>query len=246
MSGGDTDRSAARALARLQAAGLLTGFAEASFAAECRREKPPVVDVFDPELDDPDDWVEPPEPELRVDMEVALVAAAALYGARGPTEASLRDRAFALERPAEGASEVIAAVRGALEQWLGRPIAAESVAPGASLERLLGYVGDAMFLADHRTWSGPGLYSIAGWRESDGVAFAIHLVRDRPEALAGLGLQVSRHVSPDTEAAAAGIFRVGEPPRAFVEHASGCARCREQLASSARAGQLPAGYLRLL
>lgn len=247
MSVGDTDRSVSRAFARVQAAGLLTGFTEASFAAACVRERPPApVDAFDPEFDDPEDWVEPPEPALKVDMEVALVAAAALYGARGPTEASLRDRAFAVERPAEGASEVVAAVRSTLEQWLGRPISAESVAPGASLERLLGYVGDAMFLADHRTWSGPGLYSIAGWRESDGVAFAIHVVRDSSAALAGLGLQVGRHVSPDTEAAAAGIFRAGEPPRAFVEHASGCGLCRERLASSASAGRLPVSYQRLL
>ncbi|WP_437322624.1 hypothetical protein [Sorangium sp. So ce381] len=59
-------------------------------------------------------------------------------------------------------------------------------------------------------------------------------------------MPVQLHVHPDTEAAAAGIFRTDGLTPSYRGHAPACAACRDALRSAAERGVLPDVFRPLL
>ncbi|WP_437283872.1 hypothetical protein [Sorangium sp. So ce406] len=211
------------ALAALRRAGLATRIDVATFAAACDAERDGAP----------------------LDAEVALSALASLYGARGPSEVSDADSAFAVDEHAASDPKVLAAVWLALERWLEHPI---PVAVATDLDELVSYAGDMCFLRQHADATGeaPCLFSIDGWRPHDDASFSIYALRRDGEPLHALGLPVQFHVHPNTEAAAAGIFRLDGLTDSYREHAPTCAACRDNLRRAADAGVLPDEFQPLL
>ncbi|AUX44308.1 hypothetical protein SOCE26_057720 [Sorangium cellulosum] len=212
------------ALARLRRAGLATQVDAAAFAAACGEER---------------------GGRAPLDAEVALSALASIQGARGPSGASEIDRAFFVDEDAAADAAVRDAVRATFERWLRCAIPA---AVASNLDRLVSYVGDVCFLAGHAGPEGeaPSLYSIDTWRPRDDTSFSLFALRRDGAPLYELGVPVQFHVHPDTEAAAAGIFREGGLTRCYREHAPACAVCRDQLRSAAARGVLPEVFRPLL
>ncbi|KYF64699.1 hypothetical protein [Sorangium cellulosum] len=211
------------ALATLRRAGLATRVDAAAFAAACDAERDGAP----------------------LDAEVALSALASIYGARGPSEVSDADGAFAVDEHAAPDPKVLAAVWLAFERWLEHPI---PVAVATDLDELVSYAGDMCFLRRHADAAGeaPCLFSIDGWRPRDDASFSIYALRRDGEPLYALGLPVQFHVHPDTEAAAAGIFRLDGLTNSFREHAPTCAVCRDNLRRAADEGALPDAFRPLL
>ncbi|WP_437302161.1 hypothetical protein [Sorangium sp. So ce388] len=211
------------ALASLRRAGLATQVDSAAFAAACDEERAGAP----------------------LDAEVALSALASLYGVRGPSEACSPDGAFAVDEHAAADPAVLAAVWLAFERWLGRPI---PVAVATDLDELVSYAGDMFFLGRHAGAEGesPCLYSIDGWRTRDDASFSLFALRSDGEPLYALGVPVQFHVHPDTEAAAAGIFRLDGLTESYREHAQACAVCRDNLRRAADRGVLPDEFRPLL
>ncbi|WP_437475750.1 hypothetical protein WME75_24125 [Sorangium sp. So ce1014] len=211
------------ALARLRRAGLATQIDAAVFAAACDEERAGAP----------------------LDAEVALSALASIYGVRGPTEASASDGVFVVDEHAASDPKVLAAVWLTFERWLERAI---PVSVATDLDELVSYAGDMCFLRRHASEAGeaPCLYSIDGWRTGDDASFSLYVLRRDGEPLYALGVPVQFHVHPDTEAAAAGIFRVDGVTDSYREHAPACAVCRDALRSAADRGVLPDEFRPLL
>ncbi|WP_437668866.1 hypothetical protein [Sorangium sp. So ce131] len=216
--------SSEEALARLRRAGLATEVDAAAFAAACAEQRGGGAPL---------------------DVEVALSALASIRGARDPSAASEIDRAFFVDEDAAADAAVRAAVRATFARWLRCAIPA---AVASNLDRLVSYVGDVCFLAGHADPEGeaPGLYSIDAFRPPDDAPFSLFALRRDGAPLHELGAPVQHHVHPDTEAAAAGIFRVDGLTRSYREHAPACAVCRDQLRSAAARGVLPDAFRPLL
>ncbi|WP_437720054.1 hypothetical protein [Sorangium sp. So ce861] len=211
------------ALERLRRAGLATQIDAAAFAAACDAERAGAP----------------------LDAEIALSALASVYGARGPSEASAPDGAFVVDERAASDPKVLAAVWLAFERWLERAI---PVSVATDLDELVSYAGDLCFLRRHAGAAGeaPCLYSINGWRPRDDTPFTLYALRRDGEPLYALGVPVEFHVHPDTEAAAAGIFRVDGLTDSYREHAPACEVCRDALRSAAAEGVLPDEFRPLL
>ncbi|KYG03179.1 hypothetical protein BE21_53015 [Sorangium cellulosum] len=211
------------ALAGLRRAGLATRIDAAAFAAACDAERDGAP----------------------LDAEAALSALASIYGVRGPSEASDPDVAFVVDEHAASDPKVLAAVWLALERWLEHPI---PVAVATDLDELVSYAGDVCFLRRHAGAAGeaPYLYSIDGWRSRDDASFSLYALRSDGEPLYALGLPVAFHVHPNTEVAAAGIFRLDGLTDSYREHAPTCAVCRDNLRRVADEGVLPDEFRPLL
>ncbi|WP_437949141.1 hypothetical protein WME98_52685 [Sorangium sp. So ce296] len=211
------------ALASLRRAGLATQVDAAAFASACDGERAGAP----------------------LDAEIALSALASIYGVRGPSEASDPDVAFVVDEHAASDPKVLAAVWLAFERWLERPI---PVAVATDLDALVSYAGDVCFLRRHADAAGeaPCLYSIDGWRPRDDTAFSLYALRRDGDPLYALGVPVQFHVHPDTEAAAAGIFRIDGLTDSYREHAPACAVCRDALRRAADRGVLPDEFRPLL
>ncbi|WP_437774192.1 hypothetical protein [Sorangium sp. So ce1097] len=211
------------ALASLRRAGLATRIDDAVFAAACDAERDGAP----------------------LDAEIALSALASIYGARGPSEASDPDGAFAVDEHAATDPKVLAAVWLAFERWLERPI---PVSVATDLDELVSYAGDMCFLRRHAgaAAEAPYLFSLDGWRPRDDASFSIYALRSDGEPLYALDLPVQFQVHPNTEAAAAGIFRLDGLTDSYREHAPTCAVCRDNLRRAADKGVLPDEFRPLL
>lgn len=222
-------------LAALRAAGLASGLDSDRFRDACRAEQraqqtsgqahePAIAEAFD---------------------EATLLAAlSTVYAAQGLTDTSAPAGILAIDERAEKDPEVRARVQALLVRWLGLAIPApETVTVG----RMLDYAADAVYLRQHT--AGPGaapMFAADGERATDGLTFTIYLVPADEEALSAVPIGFWPRVSPDTEAAASGIFRVDGCRPAFAEHAPACAVCQAQLANLARTNRLPRDFAALL
>lgn len=218
-----TPLRAEEALASLRRAGLATRIDSAAFAAACDEERGGAP----------------------LDAEISLSALASIYGVRGPSEASAADRAFVVDEDAAADPAVLGAVWLALERWLEHPI---PVAVATDLDELVSYAGDLCFLRRHAGAAGeaPYLFSIDRWRTRDDTPYSLYVLRSEGAPLYALGVPVQLHVHPDTEAAAAGIFRTDGLTPSYREHAPACAACRDALRSAAERGVLPDVFQPLL
>lgn len=243
-------RTPAEALELLQSYGLATSFSSHDFAAACDelRRRTPTDDEPDDDaphedaLDDDEDLeyldVEPEdEAPASLDWPTIYVALTSLYGTKGPTPVSLADRAFALDAAAADDEEVLARVREAFAAWIGAAVpAAEDV------EEMSGYVADVLFLRH----GGPQLFVLSEYHPPHRDSIELYLLRERDPHEALPLEERSYPIGPDTEAAAAGIFREADAvPQAYAEHVVTCASCRAQLLERDARGQLPRVYAEL-
>lgn len=219
-----------QALAVLRSAGLATGVSVEELRAACHRvQTAALADQYDPQ-------------ELPAFVQVdelsawnVIAALASMYGTSGPSPASAVDRAFVLGAAAEDDHKQVARVREALTEWTGAPLRART------LDELLQEAADELFLRQHAEGGGIELYSIAGAMKSGAERFRLVAVGRVSAGLEAM-TTVTRHVGPDTEAAAAGSFREGGCSRGFAAHAVKCVVCLEQLARVAATGELPAEF----
>jgi hypothetical protein len=236
-------------LAALRAAGLASGIDVARFHDACLAEwraeqamwQDDDEDDEDDENDDEDDEDEEPE---AFEANTLLVALASLHGTHGPTASSAAEGIFFVDEDAASDPEVRARAQAVLEQWLGRPLPPQVT---DELEDMVYYVGDTLHLRQHT--AGPGaamLYASEGVREADDLAFTVYARLQDVDALRAVPIGFSPRISPDTEAAAAGIFRYDGCDLAFAEHAPACAVCQANLAAVARTNQLPQGFAALI
>lgn len=230
---GDWVAAPEEALALLRAAGLATRCTPAEFTAACYKAR------FDAMLKDNDIRDAQAQTQVAsVDGATTVAGLALLYGIEGPSPASLADHAFVLTDAAEDEPDARAWTQALLERWAGAPLV-----PGKrGADSMLMDVADRLFLREHG--AGPQLYSLAGELLGGDVPFRVIAVGE-PGPLHDW-IEVTRYVRPDTEAAAAGVFRVGGRSLAFAEHAPACPRCREQLLACAARGALPAEFRGLL
>jgi hypothetical protein len=83
-------------------------------------------------------------------------------------------------------------------------------------------------------------------RPADNVSIELYLLRERDPYDELPAPTRSYPIGPDTEAAAAGIFReASRVPRAYAEHVFDCAKCRALLLECDRRSQLPRIYAEL-
>lgn len=228
-------------LAALRSAGLASGIDIARFRDACLAEWR-VEQAAWPNEDDEDD--EEPETVEAFDGATLLAALSSLYGSHGPTDASAAEGIFVVDERAEQDPEVRTRVQALLERWLGRPLPAQVT---VELDDMLGYASDALYLRWHA--AGPDaalLFASDGERATDGLAFTVYVRLEDEDALRSVPIGFSPRVSPDTEAAANGIFRVDGCEPAFAEHALTCAVCQANLAALARTNRLPRDFAALV
>jgi hypothetical protein len=224
-------------LAALQAAGLASGIDVARFRDACLAEWR-VEQGSWPDEDDEDDV-----DDVAFDAATLLAALGSLYGTHGPTDTSAAEGIFFVDERAERDPDVRARAQAVLERWLGRPLPAQVT---VALDAMLHYAGDALYLRRHA--AGPHaalLFASDGVRATDDLAFTVYVLA-REDALDSLPIGFSPRVSPDTEAAANGIFRVDGCEPAFAEHAPACAVCQANLAALARTNRLPRDFAALV
>lgn len=230
-------------LAALRSAGLASGIDVARFREAClaewRMEQTswPDEDDEDNEDNDADE-----EPEA-FDAATLLAALSSLYGTHGPTDTSAAEGIFFVDERAERDPEVRTRVQALLVRWLGRPLPAPVT---AKLDRMLYYAGDALYLRRHAVPGAALLFASDGERATDGLTFTVYVHLDEEDALYSVPIGFSPCVSPDTEAAANGIFRVDGCRPAFAEHAPTCAVCQANLAALARTNRLPRDFTALV
>ena len=219
-----------QALAVLRSAGLATDVSVEELRAACHRvQAAALADQFNPQ-----------ELPAFVQVDVldawnVIAALASIDGVGGPSPVSVADRAFVLDAAAEHDPKQVARVREALTEWTGAPLRART------LDDLLREAAEELFLRQHAEGGGIELYSIAGAMKPGEERFRLVAVGRVSAGLAAM-TTVTRHVGPDTEAAAAGSFREGGCSRVFAAHAVKCVLCREQLARGAATGELPAEF----
>jgi hypothetical protein len=178
------------------------------------------------------------------DGDTLLAALSSLYGAHGLTDASAAEGIFAVDEREERAPEVRRRVQALLVQWLGRALPARVT---GKLDRMLSYAGDALFLGRHTAGPhAPVLFASDGERATDGLVFTVYVLPRDQDALSAVPVGLWPRVSPDTEAAASGIFRIDGCEPAFAEHAPTCAVCQANLAAVARANRLPPDFAALV
>ena len=233
-----------RTLAALRAAGLALGVDVTRFRDACLAEWRVEQDSWSDEDGDTDEDDEEPESVEAFEAATLLAALSSVYGTHGPTDTSAAEGVFFIDERAEKDPEVRTRVQTLLEQWLGRPLPAQ-IPDG--IDSMVYYVGDALYL--HRHVAGPGaalLFATDGVRATDELAFTVYVLRKDEDALSSIAIGFSPRVSPDTEAAAAGIFRVDGCELAFAEHAPTCAVCQANLTALARTNRLPRDFAALV
>jgi hypothetical protein len=225
-------------LAALRAAGLASGIDAARFRDACLAEWRVEQALWQDEDD------EEPETVEAFDEATLLAALSSLYSTHGPTDMSTAEDIFFVDERAERDPEVRTRVQALLVRWLGRPLPPQVT---VELDSMLRYAGDALYLRRHA--AGPDaalLFASDGERGTDGLAFTVYIRPKDEDALRSGPIGFSSRVSPDTEAAAKGIFRVDGCEPAFAEHAPTCAVCQANLAALARTNRLPQDFAALV
>lgn len=250
----------AQTLAALRAVGLADGIDLARFRDACLAEwRVEQAGWPDEDEEDEDDADEDGDDEHENDGDdededdgapeafegaTLLAALSSVYGSHGPTETSAAEGIFFIDERAESDPAVQARVHTLLVQWLGRPLPAHVT---DELDSMLSYAGDALYLRRHTAGAGAALlFASDGARATDDLAFTVYVVLEDDDALRSIPIGFSPRVSPDTEAAANGIFRVDGCEPAFAEHAPTCAVCQANLAALARTNRLPRDFTALV
>jgi hypothetical protein len=222
------DLSPADALALFQRHGLCTGLDVDGFAALCQAE-----------IEDDEDRA-----DEHISSDIAFGALAAYYGAQDAAPRAAQDRCFLLSDKDDNTRRV--AVRATLSSWIGQAI---PLSVDNDADNLLSYAADVLMLrnAHAQREDAPRLFYLEAVREKTDELVRLVLLRTVGEAeKLALPWQHGFPVAPDSDAARNGIFRTGDPPEAFAEHARGCTVCQAALARSAQKGELPEAYAPLL
>ncbi len=169
-----------------------------------------------------------------------IAGLASIYGTKGPSPASVGDRAFVLDESARRDPTVVRRVAEALTQWVGAPIV------GAQVDGVIREAAEILFLRQHVQRGGIELFAIEGAMRPDEQHFELFVVGRVTAAIEGM-TWVARFVGPDTEAAAAGVFRMNGCSPAFAAHARECAVCQANLMKVVTSGgMLPPEFRALI